>query len=74
VDSIKTDFGERIPVEGVVFHDGSDPVKMHNFYSIIYNETVFRAIQERRGLLCALLIRVGSAISGTLGRRLLVDL
>ena len=49
VDAIKTDFGERIPTEGVVFHDGSDPVKMHNFYPVIYNETVFRAIEAKRG-------------------------
>ena len=33
VDAIKTDFGERIPTEGVVYHDGSDPVQMHNLYS-----------------------------------------
>jgi alpha-D-xyloside xylohydrolase len=50
VDAIKTDFGERIPTEGVVYHDGSDPVKMHNFYSVIYNETVFRAIESKRGV------------------------
>ncbi|MCR6654689.1 MAG: alpha-xylosidase [Opitutus sp.] len=50
VDAIKTDFGERIPSEGVVYHDGSDPAKMHNFYPIIYNETVFRAIEEKRGV------------------------
>ena len=49
VDAIKTDFGERIPTDGVAYHDGSDPVKMHNFYPIIYNETVFRAIEARRG-------------------------
>ena len=49
VDAIKTDFGERIPTEGVVFHDGSDPVKMHNFYPVIYNETVFHAIEAKRG-------------------------
>jgi alpha-D-xyloside xylohydrolase len=49
LDAIKTDFGERIPVDGVAFHDGSDPVKMHNFYPIVYNETVFRAIESRRG-------------------------
>lgn len=49
VDAIKTDFGERIPSEGVVYHDGSDPVKMHNFYPILYNETVFRAIEAKRG-------------------------
>jgi len=49
VDAIKTDFGERIPTEGVVYHDGSDPAKMHNFYPIAYNECVFRAIEEVRG-------------------------
>lgn len=49
VDAIKTDFGERIPSEGVVYHDGSDPVKMHNYYAVVYNETVFRAIEAKRG-------------------------
>ena len=49
VDAIKTDFCERIPSEGILYHDGSDPVKMHNFYPIVYNETVFRAIEAKRG-------------------------
>jgi alpha-D-xyloside xylohydrolase len=49
VDCFKTDFGERIPVEGVVYHDGSDPVGMHNLYSVIYNECVFKALEEVRG-------------------------
>jgi len=49
VDAIKTDFGERIPSTGVVYHDGSDPVKMHNFYPVIYNQTVFEAIEAKRG-------------------------
>ena len=30
VDCFKTDFGEKIPVDDVVFHDGSDPKAMHN--------------------------------------------
>ena len=30
VDCFKTDFGERIPTEGVVYHDKSDPRSMHN--------------------------------------------
>jgi alpha-D-xyloside xylohydrolase len=64
VDAIKTDFGERIPVEGVVFHDGSDPAKMHNFYPIIYNETVFRAIESRRGRGEAVLFARSSYASG----------
>ncbi len=64
VDAIKTDFGERIPVEGIVFHDGSDPVKMHNFYPIIYNETVFRATESRRGRGEAVLFARSSYASG----------
>lgn len=64
VDAIKTDFGERIPVDGVVFHDGSDPAKMHNFYPVIYNETVFRAIESRRGRGEAVLFARSSYASG----------
>ena len=48
VDSFKTDFGERIPTD-VVYHDGSDPVKMHNHYTVLYNETVFTLLEEIRG-------------------------
>jgi alpha-D-xyloside xylohydrolase len=48
VDCFKTDFGERIPTE-VVYHDGSDPLKMHNYYSYLYNKAVFEVLQERRG-------------------------
>ena len=33
VDAIKTDFGERVPVD-VVWHDGSDPALMHNYYTL----------------------------------------
>lgn len=50
VDSFKTDFGERIPTEGVVWHDGSDAQKMHNYYPYLYNETVFRVLEEKRGI------------------------
>ena len=49
VDCFKTDFGERIPTEGVVYHDGSDPVKMHNHYPVLYNETVFAVLEKVRG-------------------------
>ena len=48
IDAIKTDFGERIPTD-VVYADGSDPYKMHNYYSYLYNKTVFEALQECRG-------------------------
>jgi alpha-D-xyloside xylohydrolase len=49
VDCFKTDFGERIPVEGVVYHDGSDPAGMHNLYSILYNQCVFETLEKIRG-------------------------
>lgn len=49
VDCFKTDFGERIPDSGVVYHDGSDPVEMHNLYALIYNEAVYQLIAEVRG-------------------------
>lgn len=49
VDCFKTDFGERIPTEGVVYHDGSDPVEMHNLYALKYNEVVFELLREVKG-------------------------
>ncbi|KAF8162970.1 glycoside hydrolase family 31 protein [Crassisporium funariophilum] len=49
VDSFKTDFGERIPHASVVFNDGSDPMRMHNTYSVVYNELVFNLLKERFG-------------------------
>nr|MCR4588494.1 alpha-xylosidase [Lachnospiraceae bacterium] len=48
IDAIKTDFGERIPID-VTYYDDSDPVGMHNYYTYLYNETVFKAIEEKRG-------------------------
>lgn len=47
--SVQTDFAERIPHTGVVFHDGSDPMRMHNVYSVIYNELVFNVVKARFG-------------------------
>ena len=49
VDAFKTDFGERIPTEGVVWADGSDPLREHNFYTQQYNQVVFDLLEERRG-------------------------
>ncbi|CDO70687.1 Glycoside Hydrolase Family 31 protein [Trametes cinnabarina] len=49
VDTFKTDFGERTPHADVVFHDGSDPKRIHNTYSVIYNEMVFRLLERRFG-------------------------
>ena len=48
VDCFKTDFGERIPTD-CVYHDGSNPEKMHNFYSFLFNKTVFEVVEETRG-------------------------
>jgi alpha-D-xyloside xylohydrolase len=48
VDCFKTDFGERIPTD-VVYFDGSDPERMHNYYPYLYNRTVFELLEERRG-------------------------
>lgn len=48
VDSFKTDFGERIPTD-VVYYDGSDPVKMHNYYTQMYNKAVFELLEEKLG-------------------------
>jgi alpha-D-xyloside xylohydrolase len=48
VDCFKTDFGERIPLD-VVYDDGSDPQKMHNYYTYLYNKTVYDTIKEKKG-------------------------
>ena len=48
VDTFKTDFGERIPTDAV-YYDGSDPLKMHNYYTYLYNKTVFNLLKEVRG-------------------------
>jgi alpha-D-xyloside xylohydrolase len=48
VDCFKTDFGERIPLD-VVYHDGSDPRRMHNYYAYLYNKTVFELLERERG-------------------------
>jgi alpha-D-xyloside xylohydrolase len=63
VDAFKTDFGERIPTD-VVYADGSDPVRMHNYYTYLYNETVFDVLREKRGEREAVLF-ARSATAGT---------
>lgn len=63
VDCFKTDFGERIPDRGVAFFDGSSPEKMHNYYSYLYNETVYELIKKKKGEEDAVLF----ARSGTAG-------
>lgn len=48
VDCFKTDFGERIPID-VVYYDGSDPIRMHNYYTFLYNQAVFEVLEEKLG-------------------------
>ena len=63
VDAVKTDFGERIPVD-VVWHDGSDPHRMHNYYSYLYNRTVFEAVEAQRGAGEAVLFARSATVGG----------
>ncbi len=48
VDCFKSDFGERIPTD-VTYADGSDPERMHNYYTYLYNKTVFDVLRQHRG-------------------------
>jgi len=48
VDCFKTDFGELIPTD-VVYHNGADPTRMHNYYTYLYNKAVFDVLEEVRG-------------------------
>lgn len=63
VDTFKTDFGERIPTE-VVYFDGSDPEKMHNYYTYLYNEAVFSLLEEKRGKGEALVFARSATVGG----------
>lgn len=49
VDALKTDFGERIPIDNVAYFDGSDPVRMHNYYTQLYNKAVFEVLEAKKG-------------------------
>ena len=49
VDCFKTDFGERIPID-VVYHDGSNARDMHNYYTYLYNKSVFELLQREKGM------------------------
>ena len=63
VDTFKTDFGERIPTD-VVYHDGSDPFRMHNYYTYLYNQTVFNLLREERGETDALVFARSATTGG----------
>ncbi len=48
VDAFKTDFGERIPID-VTYYNGATPESMHNYYTQIYNQTVFELLEKEKG-------------------------
>lgn len=64
VDCFKTDFGERIPVKDIAYFDGSDPVKMHNYYTYLYNEAVFQLLEQERGIGEAVLFARSATVGG----------
>ncbi len=63
VDCFKTDFGERIPTD-CVYYDGSDPVKMHNYYTYLYNKVVFDVIKKKKGEKEAVLFARSATVGG----------
>ena len=63
VDAFKTDFGERIPTD-VVYHDGSNPLRMHNYYTYLYNKIVYETICEERGTDEACLFARSATVGG----------
>ncbi|XVV09193.1 alpha-xylosidase [Actinoplanes sp. CA-131856] len=63
VDAFKSDFGERIPTD-VVWHDGSDPERMHNYYTQLYNQVVFDVLKEHRGEGEAVLFARSATVGG----------
>lgn len=64
VDCFKTDFGERIPTKDVVYFDGSDPKKMHNYYTYLYNKCVFELLERKRGKGDAVLFARSATVGG----------
>ena len=63
VDCFKTDFGERIPTDCVYF-DGSAPQHMHNYYTYLYNKTVFEVLEEYKGKGGACLFARSATVGG----------
>lgn len=63
VDCFKTDFGERIPTK-VKYFDGSNPIAMHNYYTYLYNKTVFNVLKEYYGENKACLFARSATVGG----------
>ncbi len=64
IDCFKTDFGERIPVRDVAWYDGSDPLEMHNRYTLLYNRVVFELLERKRGLGEAVVFARSATVGG----------
>ncbi len=63
VDTFKTDFGERIPTN-VKYFNGADPVAMHNYFTYLYNKTVFNVLKEYYGENKACLFARSATVGG----------
>jgi alpha-D-xyloside xylohydrolase len=63
VDCFKADFGEQLPTD-VVYADGGDPERMHNYYAYLYNQTVFEVLREYRGDGDAVLFARAATVGG----------
>ena len=63
VDCFKTDFGERIPTD-CVYYNGMSPEKMHNYYTYLYNKTVFELLERKFGKNEAVLFARSATVGG----------
>lgn len=63
IDCIKTDFGERIPVN-VKYHNGTEPIAMHNYFTYLYNKTVFNTLKDFYGENKACLFARSATVGG----------
>lgn len=63
VDCFKTDFGERIPTDAV-YSNGADPIKMHNYYTYLYNKAVYEVLERKRGKEEAVLFARSATVGG----------
>ena len=63
VDCFKTDFGERVPTD-CVYADGRNPEKMHNYYTYLYNKTVYELLEKKRGEGKAVLFARSATVGG----------
>lgn len=49
VDVMKPDFGEQVPAEGVVAHNGDRGARLHNVYALLYNRCCHEAAVRHFG-------------------------